>query len=496
MWLQHSDDLLFCHRRALPQFLVISPPKTGSTWLADNLRRHPQLFIPAIKEVKYFSSLYKWLDLDWYASHFMPAGERIAGEASPSYAILSVEQIQAIRRLMPNVKLIFLMRDPVSRAWSHAKHTHRYREANFEESATKYEDVTETEWETNFSHDWPLTSGDYLGQLKRWSSVFPREQMYVGFYESIGTRPVEMLQEIFAFLGTDADVDLSTFPVFQRILQGPPGELSPRLEETLRRLLYARTVETVEFLHEQFGRVPPPEWQRTLTPPKEKLVDPLPEPFRTKAQDAHLLRVLAQEERFHSSYRQIYVGYRGYDIAFYRRQLIATPQTIGPDHLPPSEREAVLTRLISEGTCLIAPTLTELKEQVLNRIANEHEHRIQATTTELQAIRTELGKLSTERQPACSEFHKVHAELRTSYDELQAVRTELRALHAELQAARAELRAVYSELRANHDQTTHKIVEVSAALSELQRPSRLRLLARRVKRVGGGLMTRLRLVSS
>ena len=49
--------------RHLPQFLVISPSKTGSTWLADNLRCHPQIFVPAVKEVKYFSSLFKWLNL-------------------------------------------------------------------------------------------------------------------------------------------------------------------------------------------------------------------------------------------------------------------------------------------------------------------------------------------------------------------------------------------------------------------------------------------------
>ena len=66
-----------------PDFLVISPPKTGSTWLADNLRRHPQLFVPAIKELKYFSSFFKALDLGWYLDQFSPAQGRLKGEASP-----------------------------------------------------------------------------------------------------------------------------------------------------------------------------------------------------------------------------------------------------------------------------------------------------------------------------------------------------------------------------------------------------------------------------
>ena len=70
--------LLTSHR---PDFLVISPPKTGTTWLAANLRCHPQIFVPDIKEVKYFSSLLKWLDLEWYQSHFLAGSDRILGLA-------------------------------------------------------------------------------------------------------------------------------------------------------------------------------------------------------------------------------------------------------------------------------------------------------------------------------------------------------------------------------------------------------------------------------
>jgi hypothetical protein len=455
MWLQHSDDPHFCHRGKLPQFLVISPPKTGSTWLAHNLRRHPQLFIPTIKEVKYFSSLYKWLDLGWYADHFVAAGERIAGEASPSYASLPVEQIRVIRRLLPDLKLIFLMRDPISRAWSHAKHCHRYREANFQESRTNYDEVTEAEWEANFSHDWPVTNGDYLGQLKRWSSIFPRQQMYVGFYESIESQPVEMLRKVFTFLGADPNVDVSTFPISERILKGPPGELTSRLEAALHRRLYARTVETVEFLREQFDLIPPREWQRTLAPPADSRVDSLPEPFRPEKEHTHLIRVLEQEEQFPFAYRQICLGYCGYDIVFYRRRLIAIPGEIGAARIP-DLGESVLSQLLSEGTCLLAPTLAELKEQVRNKVVDEYQSRLREVTAELQAVRAELGNL-----------------------------------YAELQANHTKLGNLYAELQANRDQTARRFAVLSAAVAELLRPSRVRLLARRVKRAGRRLMTRL-----
>ena len=87
-WLQQSNVAFheFASRR--PDFLVISPPKTASTWLADNLRCHPQIFVPAAKKVKYFSYYSKWLDLNWYLDQFSAAGGRVKGEVSPSYAIL------------------------------------------------------------------------------------------------------------------------------------------------------------------------------------------------------------------------------------------------------------------------------------------------------------------------------------------------------------------------------------------------------------------------
>jgi hypothetical protein len=49
--------------RSLPDFLVISPPKTGSTWLSHNLRCHPEIFVPPRKELRYFGSLSRWIDL-------------------------------------------------------------------------------------------------------------------------------------------------------------------------------------------------------------------------------------------------------------------------------------------------------------------------------------------------------------------------------------------------------------------------------------------------
>jgi len=202
------------------------------------------------KEVKYFSSYGRWLDLEWYLSHFCAGSGRVKGEASPSYAILPVERIRLIRQVMPDVRLIYLMRDPIARAWSHAKHNYRFREANFAAHTGEWETVSVRQWRENFGHAWPLTSCDYLGQPRRWLSVFPREQFYIGFYESIGNFPQKLMREIFAFSGVSPDVDWAGFPVTAKVLPGLSGELSTHLQRVLQQMLGERTRELASFLQE------------------------------------------------------------------------------------------------------------------------------------------------------------------------------------------------------------------------------------------------------
>jgi hypothetical protein len=121
----YAPDLVRC----APDFLIVAPPKTGSTWLAYNLVCHPQVYVPPEKEIKYFSHLCEWLDLCWYVRQFLAGQGRIKGEATPSYALLPLQMIRQIHAHFPHLKLIFLLREPCGRAWSHARHCFRYSEA-------------------------------------------------------------------------------------------------------------------------------------------------------------------------------------------------------------------------------------------------------------------------------------------------------------------------------------------------------------------------------
>src|SRR5262249_11248380 len=152
-------------------------------------------------------------------------------------------------------------REPVARAWSHAKHNYRYGEARFAGRTAAFEAVPDRQWNESFAHEWAFASGDYLGQLRRWLSVFPREQVYMGFYEAIARQPETLLRDLFGFLGVDPGVDLSSFPVRDRILTGLPGALTGPLEHSLHHLLHDRTRQLVTFLREHFNLEPPAEWR-------------------------------------------------------------------------------------------------------------------------------------------------------------------------------------------------------------------------------------------
>lgn len=352
-----------------PDFFVISPPKTASTWLAHNLRCHPQVFVPAAKEVKYFSYYGQWLDLDWYLHQFRAAGGWVKGEASPSYAILPLATIRRIRSLMPDLKLIFLMREPIARSWSHAKHNFRFHEANFVGTRCALEAVPEEQWRENFTHEWPLASGDYLAQLRRWLAVFPRQQIYVDFYESVIHDPLRLLRNVFEFLGVSQDVDLSTFPHAENILGGLPGELPPALRPFLRQLHGPRTRELASFLRQEFDLSLPTEWEAGRACdnacPETAGAAP-PESVYRELDERQLAQVLWRGESLAPRPVPLVDDYRGYKLVFHRGRFLVLSRDLNLDLLDEMGPDELEQRGF-DGLVFLADSLPAVKDWVDRR---------------------------------------------------------------------------------------------------------------------------------
>jgi hypothetical protein len=225
-------------RSTYPDFLCIGAQKAGTGWLWKNLSAHPDVWMPQVKEIHYFDQKallgrqrltanlfhsqnehvrwrrqFSWRvrsyrrerslaalrwdlryffrrpDDAWYASLFRPAGERVKGEVTPSYCILSAEEVRKVYELMPEARILFFMRQPIERAWSGAMDFKRA-------TGSRDEGVLR-----NLGAAASRLRTDYLRALDVWSSHYPEEQIFVGFLEDIHFRPEEMLARIYSFLG-------------------------------------------------------------------------------------------------------------------------------------------------------------------------------------------------------------------------------------------------------------------------------------------------------
>jgi hypothetical protein len=215
--------------RRRPAFLILGAQKAGTSTLYDLLGRHPQVIPATVKEVHFFD-LHFGRGVGWYRSHFPllwrggPAA--ITGEASPYY-LFHPHCARRIAALLPEVKLIVLLRDPVARAYSHFQHKRRDggETLSFEEAIAREPERLHGEHErlladeTYHSHAHQhfsyLARGQYLEQLQAYHQFFRREQMLVLSSEEFFARPCEVYARVLRFLGLGA-WQPSQIPVLNR----------------------------------------------------------------------------------------------------------------------------------------------------------------------------------------------------------------------------------------------------------------------------------------
>jgi hypothetical protein len=233
---------------ALPDFLVIGAPKAGSTALHAALARHPGLYMSTVKEPKFFLSdgppparggpgdaqTYRehvWRRAD-YEELFDAAPRGIPrGEATPLY-LHDRDAHRRIHDLIPDAKLIAVLRDPVERA--HSNWTHLWSAGlepidDFVQACDEEPRRIEAGW-ASFWHY--VSLGKYGEQLEHLYSLFPREQVLVLRYLSLVDNPAETLDRICDFLGVKPGV----------ITTLPRENVTAHPEATVRHRMLARTL--------------------------------------------------------------------------------------------------------------------------------------------------------------------------------------------------------------------------------------------------------------
>ena len=245
--------------RPLPDFLVLGAQKAGTTALYEYLTRHPQISGPSWKEVSFFDR--HWARGEsWYRGNFPNVARtrgKHVGEASPSYVFHPLAP-RRVQEVVPEARLIVLVRNPVDRALSQYNHEVALgREPlPFEEALDAEEERLRGEQERMaadpryFSREWwshtYKARGRYAEQLERWLAVFPREQLLVLPSDDLGSEPARAHAQVLEFLGASPQ-RLDSYPrVYER-------EYEPMKPETRERLA-AEFEEPNRRLYELLGR--------------------------------------------------------------------------------------------------------------------------------------------------------------------------------------------------------------------------------------------------
>jgi len=212
---------------ARPDFLCVGAQKGGTTWLYQQLDSHPDFWMPPIKELHYFDELCRVqrafqprrrderdvrfldsmkslsagpsIDLENYARLFEPKASLLSGDITPSYSMLSDKIIRRIVEYFPNLKVIFLARDPVERAWSHLSMEVRYRQIEpFE--VTDIDDVNR-----NLLRRGMLLRSYPSATVARWKRHVHPDLFRVYFFDDLQRNPTELRRSVLHFLGADPD---------------------------------------------------------------------------------------------------------------------------------------------------------------------------------------------------------------------------------------------------------------------------------------------------
>ncbi len=254
-------------------FMCIGAQKTGTTWLYHNLKEHPEIALSSIKELHFFDgvelqrrnnirrlfsghhldvrwrkhlkrgiiSILKFSDLKdsfWivrytmttrslsrigkYKSLLRELGNNYSyvGDITPEYSTLSKGTVDEIYKNFPELKVIFVMRNPVERDWSQFRMTLRNRKMK----------LSEINPLSFYRHN---LSSDYMRTIRNWAKYYNLNQMHIGFYEELQINQLYFLNSIIHYFG------LTPFKDVPKTNKFNPG-VQMQIPVDIERVLYQK----------------------------------------------------------------------------------------------------------------------------------------------------------------------------------------------------------------------------------------------------------------
>jgi hypothetical protein len=287
------------HRARRPEFLGIGAARSGTTWLGQVLGNHPDVWIPRRKELHYWTRGARYLSPgymspdeplrrlfgrggeaprfrrelvraagrglihrdwqqlrwdcryflghcsdDWYETLFADRDERLTGEITPAYALLDDADVAHLAARYPDLRILYVMRDPVERAWSTICYHHSRRQISLDR-------MSEAEVIAYLAQPGLRQRSSYLEVVRRWTHHFGAERLFLAFYDEIGEAPQAILARLESFLG------IAPFRPAQEVLGRRVNQSGGRrLPESVRRALVGQYRDEVSGLADMYGGYP------------------------------------------------------------------------------------------------------------------------------------------------------------------------------------------------------------------------------------------------
>lgn len=265
-----------------PNYFILGAPKCGTTALAQYLSYHPDVFLSSPKEPHFFDAQYAQ-GIPYYIQHYYKHWhtEPAAGEATPSYFAVPYVA-ERIKSATPDAKLIIILRDPVTRAFSSwwMLHARGMEPLNFTDAialeAQQLQEIhpldsatAETDWIEHVRRIRAgkpieirtyLYHGHYDIHLKRYRDIFPENQIKVVFSHQLHQNPAQVVRELWHFIGVDNQAALPSFERVNEALGAGVQPLMKLLQATglmhLRNHLPARTKSWIKSRLSGIGKQP------------------------------------------------------------------------------------------------------------------------------------------------------------------------------------------------------------------------------------------------
>jgi hypothetical protein len=227
----------------LPDFVVIGGSKSGTVWMNECLREHPDVYLtPDVHEVFFFDRYFD-RGIEWYAHYFRGyAGQKRVGEITSEYLAhpLAPERLRAV---LPDATLIASLRNPVQRACS--KYLHMWRKGDIPPHLSF--------WQACEYAPQIISDGEYFRCLRPWRELFSAEQLRLLVLDDAALDPFAYMRRVYELLDVDPDFRAATTTERANEHQTPRSMWGAKVAFRGSRLLHRSGLHAAVELGKQFG---------------------------------------------------------------------------------------------------------------------------------------------------------------------------------------------------------------------------------------------------